>query len=438
MTATRAGSGAMSKDTYSSAADLAFGSIAPSYQRFILDDLKLHGVEPAGFCRPLPGADEMFFKAVLPNYEMDTGIGFFKFTESTLRHYEAYRQIVEQVFGGFESLNSVMDFASGYGRLTRILLQKLPKDRIWVSDIYKDAMAWQRAALGVHTVDSTPDPAAFEHSGKHDIVFVGSLFSHLPTDLFHAWLQRLYRLVAEGGVLAFSLHDETFLPPGEVMDSSGLTYFRASESGSLDADIYGMSYVTEAFVAEAIRRLPGSPSWRRFHKGLYENQDLYVVGGPGRDVSKVHVASPPMGGFEAMTTLTNGDVEFTGWAIERTPGAAIQNLRIWVDGAERLVVQPDGERPDVFRHFPNAANTPVGWTFRLPKASTPAGAMVRVGIESTSGLRGYAYADFPAPAAMTYSGWSRRGLRAPAAEAAPLVSPSAPKGFLSRLLNRNG
>ena len=435
----------MSKDTYSSADDLAFGSIAPSYQRFVLDYLGLHGIEPEGFCRPLPGADEMFFKAVLPNYEMDTGIGFFKYAESTLRHYEAYRQIVEQVFGGFDALNSVMDFASGYGRLTRILLQKLPGDRIWVSDIYKDAMAWQRAALGVNTVESSPSPEQFEHDGKHDIVFVGSLFSHLPADLFHAWLQRLYRLVADGGVLAFSLHDETFLPPGEVMDPSGLSYFRTSESGSLDADIYGMSYVTEAFVADAIRRLPGSPTWRRFHKGLYENQDLYVVGGPGRDVSKVHVASTPMGGFESMTTLTNGDVEFSGWAIERTPGAAIQGLTVTVDGAERLVVQPDRERPDVLRHFPNAANTPVGWTFRLSRDSTPAGAMVRVGIESGSGLSGYAYADFPAPCAMTYSGWSRRTLRpaaapaasTPAATTAPAPA-SPPKGFLNRLLNRNG
>lgn len=239
----------------------------------------------------------MFFKALLSNYEQDVEIGFFKFTESTLRFYDAYRQIVDQVFGGFHNIDSVMDFASGYGRLTRILEQKLQLKQIWVSDIYAEALAWQKSAFGVNVVPSSPDPAKFEHRREHDIVFVGSLFPHLPTSLFHASLARLYRLVAPGGVLAFSVHDESFLPASETIDPSGLSYCRTSESGSLDADIYGMSYVTERFVGDAIGRLPGAPGWRRFHKGLYENQDLYVVGGPGRDVSAVRIASTPMGGF---------------------------------------------------------------------------------------------------------------------------------------------
>jgi SAM-dependent methyltransferase len=397
--------------------DLAFETISPAYQRFVLDQLALYGVDPRGFCRPLPGADEMFFKAVLPNYESDTGIGFFKFTESTLRFYDAYRQIVDQAFGDFDKLRSVMDFASGYGRLTRILLQKLRPEQIWVSDIYEDAMAWQAENFGVRTVVSSPDPAEFRHEERHDIVFVGSLFSHLPAKLFHAWLERLYRLVAPGGVLAFSVHDESFLPEDQTIDPSGLSYFRTSESGSLDTDVYGMSYVTEGFVGEAIGRVSKSATWRRFHKGLYENQDLYLVGGPGRDVSAMRIASTPMGGFEATTCLTNGDVEFSGWTIERTPGERIERLSITVDGAERLTVRPSGERPELLQHFPRAANLPVSWRFRLRRGETRDGALVRVGLESSSGLRGYAYVEFPPPVSMTYSGWSRRALNAGAQSA---------------------
>lgn len=390
--------------------DLSFEVISPAYRRFILDILQRYGVDPS-FCRPLPRADEMFFTALLPNYEFDVDIGYFKFTESTLRFYDAYRQIVDQLFGGFDKLQSVLDFASGHGRLTRILLQKLPREKIWVSDIYAHAMAYQAASFGVNTVPSAHEPSGFSHEGVHDIVFVGSLFSHLPTDLFHAWLQRLYRLVAPNGVLAFSVHHIDILPPGEQADASGLTFFRTSESGSLDTSEYGMSYVTEAFVAGAIGRLPGAPGWRRFHKGLYENQDLYVVGGPGRDVSKLKVASTPMGGFERVTTLTNGDVEFAGWAIERTPQERLARIGVSVHGDHHIEVTPDGERPDVLRHFPGSANTPVSWSFRL-SYGVPPGSMVRLSLESTSGLTGYAYAEFPSPSPMTYSGWSRRALRA--------------------------
>ena len=204
-------------------ADLPFDAVSPTYRRFILDNLSHYGIDPQRFWRPLPGADEMFFKALLPNYERDVDIAAFKFTESTLRFFDTYRQIVDQVFGGFANLNSVMDFASGYGRLTRLLEQRLKPEQIWVSDIYADAMAWQAKAFGVNTVVSAPDPDAVTHAGTHDIVFVGSLFSHLPSGLFERWLERLHRMVAPGGVLAFSVHDMGFLPAGETPDPSGLS-----------------------------------------------------------------------------------------------------------------------------------------------------------------------------------------------------------------------
>lgn len=393
-------------------ADLSFDKVAPAYRAFLEDYLRLYDLDPARFCRPLPRRDEMFFKAILPNYEQDVSIAAFKFVESTMRYYDAYRQVVEGALGGFERLGSVLDFASGWGRLTRVLEQRLRPDQIFVSDIYHDAVAWQAKTFGVTPIPSAPDPAALAYEGSHDLVFVGSMFSHLPTELFHAWLARLYRLLSPRGVLAFSVHDVGLLPADASADPSGLTYLRFSESGTLDADIYGMSYVTEAFAGAAISRLaPSPPSWRRFPKAAYENQDLYVVGAPGVDLSGLVVASTPMGGIETMTHLTNGDVELAGWAIERTPGRAIARVAAHAGGRCVFEVAPDRERPDVFSAFPNAANTPVGWTLRLPRAGIATGEMVRLQLESGSGLKGYVYAQMPPPAAMTYSGWTRRALR---------------------------
>jgi SAM-dependent methyltransferase len=395
------------------ASQLDFATIDATYRGYLDDYLALKGFDPARFLVPLPSADEMYFKALLPNYEGDNGIAAFKFVESIMRLHDAYRQIVDQVFGGYDQLNTVLDFASGYGRLTRALVQKLPAERIHVADIYGQAITWQVEAFGVRGVVSVPDPARFDHHGRHDIVFVGSLFSHLPNGLFHRWLARLYELVAPGGVLAFSVHDETYLPDGEAMDGGGLRFFRTSESGSLDPDIYGMSYVTEAFVGEAISRLSpaGGPSWRRFHKGLYENQDLYVVGGPGRDVSSLDVASSPMGGFETMTLLTNGDLDCAGWVQERSPGRRIKAVTAHIDGRRWGEARLGGERPDVAAHFPHAANLARDWRLRLPRSAGAPGAVIRLDFESDSGLVTHAYGTVPTDPAITYSGWSRRGLR---------------------------
>lgn len=401
------------KNQVETAWQLDFATIDATYRSYMDDYLRLKGFDSDRFLVPLPSADEMYFKALLPNYEGDHGIAAFKFVESTMRLHDAYRQIVDQVFGGYDKLNTVLDFASGYGRLTRALIQKLPAERIHVADIYAQAIAWQIDTLGVKGVVSVPDPAQLDHHGRHDIVFVGSLFSHLPAGLFHRWLARLYELVAPGGVLAFSVHDETFLPAGEAMDDSGLRYFRTSESGSLDHDIYGMSYVTEAFVGEAISRLaPGDgPSWRRFHKGLYENQDLYVVGGAGRDLSTLNVASSPMGGFETMTLLTSGDLDCAGWVQERSPGRQISAVTAYVGGQRWGQAQIGGERPDVATHFPYAANLARDWRLRLPRSAGEPGVVIRLDFESDSGLVTHAYGTIPTNPAITYSGWSRRGLR---------------------------
>src|SRR6478672_11455417 len=56
---------------------------------------------------------------------------------------EVVRQVVEWKFGSLEKVTAFLDFASGYGRFTRFLVQHMPAARIWVSDIQANAVAFQ-------------------------------------------------------------------------------------------------------------------------------------------------------------------------------------------------------------------------------------------------------------------------------------------------------
>jgi hypothetical protein len=308
--------------------------------------------------------------------------------ESTLRTYDAYRQIAEHL-GGFGALGPVLDFGSGWGRLTRALVAHAPRREIWVSDLYAAAIGWQAETFGVNALVSVTHPDRFACPQRFGLVFAASVFSHLPDGLFRGWIARLHAQVADGGVLAFSVHDASFAPAGQAVGEGGIGYEARSESATHGLDIYGMSYVTEAYVRGAVAaELGADVAVRRFPRALFENQDLYVVAGQGADLEGLAVTTPPLVG---VGPLKPGG-PLSGWVLEPAPGAEIAEVSLFA-GDERLATTAPGEpRPDLMTFFPGAPNPPRAWRFEGP---FPAGAVLRVEAIGGAGrtASGYAVPD---------------------------------------------
>ncbi len=364
------------------------------YRGFVADLLRRKARDPHRFCTEISAADEMFNKAILPGYANDPNIALFKYIESALRMFDVYQQIVQKILGGFASLQSTLDFGSGYGRLTRSLVQHVDRQRIWVADIYPNAVAWQAETFGVNALVSVRDPDRFAFSSPQAIVFVGSVFSHLPDALFGRWLRRLFELVGPRGVMIFSVHDEALLPKGNRPSAGGLSYLESSESDSLGTDVYGMTYVTEPYVARQIERCDpsGNVHYRKFHKGLYENQDLYVVAGRDVDLSALDLRTTPLGGFEH-GEMTNDEIVFSGWAIDPNPGHGIRRCEAFL-GEERVAVgRVVAARNDLLSYYPGLLGQAHGWTVRLGPRARQQGVPLRIEMESSTGAVGYCYAS---------------------------------------------
>ena len=101
-------------------------------------------------------------------------------------------------FGGWERVGSVLDFASGYGRVTRFLLRDLPPGKVWISDVYEGAVEFQSRRFGVHGLVSTLRPEDFSPAERFDAILVTSLFTHLREERFAGWLRRLEEDAALG------------------------------------------------------------------------------------------------------------------------------------------------------------------------------------------------------------------------------------------------
>lgn len=176
-----------------------------------------------------------------------------------------------------EDTGRFLEFACGYGRFTRHLLRRLDPKRVTVSDVYRNAVDFQKATFGVDGFYSEFDPGKLEIPNKYDVIFVASLFSHLPEKTWRPWLKKLYNALADNGVLIFSVHGTTCMASPAEMPSSGFHYLNMSESRSHSFDDYGTTYVTGEFVRRATQEETGAQVLLEIPKGLWSYQDVYIV-----------------------------------------------------------------------------------------------------------------------------------------------------------------
>jgi SAM-dependent methyltransferase len=289
----------------------------------------------------------------------------------------------------------LLDFASGYGRMTRFAVRDIPPERVWVADIYARGVRFQEGTLGVHGLLSHADPARFECPETFDAVLVSSLFTHLPEETFRAWLRRLHGLLRPGGVLVFSVHDEDLLAPGRRLSAEGVLFDLNSESGSLPSEQYGTTWVNEAFVRRLLRQVAPDAAVHRIPRGLLNFQDLYVVTPePDCDFSGLALGPEPEG-FVEHCSAPAGRLRLGGWVADRTLRRPPRELRVAVGGETRLVHRDFSVRPEVGALFPYEQVTGYGWHCEvpLPERALDDDAPVAIEVVDADGAASTLYAD---------------------------------------------
>lgn len=342
--------------------------------------------DPKRFNATISPKDEMylFIKRLRAD---DPDASYLEYLSTGKRMLDDVRQIIDQLFGGFDKIGSFLDFACGYGRFTRFLVQEMPPERIAVSDIFAEAVEFQQSQFGVSGIVSVPDPKDFPIDRRYDCVVVASLFSHLPERLFVSWLARLYALLKDDGVLIFSVHGEDRLPPRTEMPSRGITHTPGSKSSSLDPGIYGVTYVTELFAKRALEEACGAnASYRRIPRGLWEIQDLYVVPKHSRrDVKSLNFAQYPRGNH-GFCIPWKDQLCLGGWAVDLNPGASIERLEVWVGARRVQICLPTQKRPDIAAYLDDERALRSGWMCLVPSEIAAPSEIVTVKVVSSTGL----------------------------------------------------
>jgi SAM-dependent methyltransferase len=105
--------------------------------------------------------------------------------------------------GHFDGFDAILDYGCGYGRVTRWFCAAFQNARIYVTDIDRQSAEWCAAHLPCTAID--PDPLA----GSFDLIWVGSVFTHLPAHRAGPLLERLLAALKPNGVLVLTTHGRT-------------------------------------------------------------------------------------------------------------------------------------------------------------------------------------------------------------------------------------
>jgi SAM-dependent methyltransferase len=198
--------------------------------------------------------------------------------------YSAIAQIGHAMTAcGRTSFERILDLPCGHGRVMRGLRAAFPEAELVGCDIDRDGVDFCAATFGSTPVYSDAHPDAIPIEGQFDLIWVGSLLTHLGAERCLDFLGFFRAHLSEGGLLLFSSHgrnaakrwpteDPRFRKILREADQDGFGY--RDHSG---ASGYGTSAFTAAWVADVLGRWTDLMLIGYVERGLADHQDLVAV-----------------------------------------------------------------------------------------------------------------------------------------------------------------
>jgi cyclopropane fatty-acyl-phospholipid synthase-like methyltransferase len=134
------------------------------------------------------------------------------FLDGGRRAAASIRDILRKNGVAIESLDAILDFGCGCGRVLR-LWKDLHGVKVHGTDYNTELTSWCERRLPfarIGTNELTP-PTGYP-AASFDLIYSLSVFTHLPEAAQREWMAEFHRLLRPGGFLLLSLHGAHYLP----------------------------------------------------------------------------------------------------------------------------------------------------------------------------------------------------------------------------------
>ena len=120
-------------------------------------------------------------------------------------------ECIDEVLDRVDSppIENVLDLPSGYGRELRFLVRRFPEAAITACDIQWDAVDFCVEAFGALPAYSRPDLADMSFERRFDLVWSGSLVTHLDRSSILKLFTLFSRHLSDGGVMIVTTNGDS-------------------------------------------------------------------------------------------------------------------------------------------------------------------------------------------------------------------------------------
>lgn len=170
------------------------------------------------------------------------------------------------------TIRRILDLPCGHGRAMRFFKKAFPDAELVACDLNRDGVDFCARTFGAAPEYSHENVDEIPHCGVVDLIWCGSLLTHLSEEKCRAFLRFFHRILGHRGIVVFTLHGrfcERELASGRNrhgIDERQITELlrgyreRGFSYVPYDAQVdYGFSLAHPAFVT---RHLIDSPTWR--------------------------------------------------------------------------------------------------------------------------------------------------------------------------------
>jgi len=199
-----------------------------------------------------------------------------------------------------QTVTKVLDMPCGHGRVLRHLVHLFPGAEVHACDLDKDGVQFCAATFGAKPVYSREELTEVDFGSTYDIIWVGSLFTHVAHDVAKRWLAHLAKFLNPQGIVVATLHGrwsqyvhkvapyiDEHQWQGILEDYSTLGYgyrdYSKQESHSYISGSYGISLAKPHVIIRDLERLPNVRIYLYRERGFADHQDVVVFGCPSYD-----------------------------------------------------------------------------------------------------------------------------------------------------------